>query len=156
MDTNEKGRHGVVFETNFDGATIGKVIINNGTMTLNERAERRMAEADREQGVSAEQVTDALRLCEAFIWGNAAYGIAFCVCRDLFNLENNACGFERMLAEGGIDIPSGTVNSAMSRNEWMRYHVDRWKEMGAKGRALALRDEFRQQMENVLSRDENP
>lgn len=153
METKEKERQGILIENNFSGATIHNIVIN-GNMVKNGHEEYH-EEADKRQGVNGEQVVNALRLCEAFLWGNSAYSIAFCVCRDVFNLENNASGFERMLAENGISIPMGTVNSAMSRNPWMKYHIDRWEEKGVQRRALKLRDEFRQQMENVAIA-ENP
>ena len=87
--------------------------------------------------LSAEQLACALKECKPFIWGNAAYSIPFCVCRDL----------ERMLAEAGIEIPDGTINTAMSRNPWMKLHIEKWGQQGAMERVLKLRDKFIQEME---------
>ena len=97
-------------------------------------------------------VMSALQACkdEGLIWANSAYSVVFCVCRDEYAMENNATYFERLLAEGGIVIPEGTINNCISRHPWMRYPIDKWKENGAKGRALKLRDAFRQQMELLL------
>ena len=101
---------------------------------------------DAEAKVTSEQLKTALCACDPLIWGNAAYSVPFCVCRDDYSVENNATSFERLLAEGGIEIPEGTINNCLSRHPWMRCHIDRWEACGAKDRVLRLRDEFRQQM----------
>ncbi len=97
--------------------------------------------------LSAGQLACALKECKPFIWGNAAYSIPFCVCRDLYHLTSNASLFERMLAEAGIEIPDGTINNAMSRNPWMKLHIEKWGQQGAMERVLKLRDKFIQEME---------
>ena len=43
----------------------------------------RKHEAQEEQ-VGMDVVCSALNRCKPFLWGNAAYAVAFCVCRDLF------------------------------------------------------------------------
>ena len=69
------------------------------------------------------------------------------VCRDIYHMGDNASQFERLLNEKGILLPAGTINTAMSRNQWMKYPIDRWEENGASGRALKLRNAFIKQME---------
>jgi hypothetical protein len=97
--------------------------------------------------LDGERLVRALKECKPFIWGNAAYSIPFCVCRDLFHLPNNASLFERMLAEAGCEIPDGTINNAMSRNPWMRLHAGKWQQQGVMERVLRLRDRFIQEMQ---------
>ena len=94
------------------------------------------------QNVGASHLRQATAECQkkGYIWGNAAYAILFCVCRDVFSIENNATSFERLLAEGGIVIPEGTINAAFSRNPWLKYHTDKWKDINVPKRALRLRD----------------
>lgn len=96
--------------------------------------------------VEPDQIMKALMLCKAYIWGNAAYTVAFCVIRDDYNNGESVSSFERMLNEQGIVLPEGTLNAAISRNPWMRYNVDKWEENGAMERAIKMRDYFRQQM----------
>jgi hypothetical protein len=100
--------------------------------------------------VSSEQVGMALKQCGAYIWGHAAYSIAFCVCRDVYHMGDNASQYERMLSKWGIIIPAGTINTAMNRNQWMRYPIDSWEINGASARALKLRDAFKEEMETLL------
>ena len=121
----------------FHFENIGTANMDNPAKTASEGGKR----------VDSESLSRALKGCEAFIWGNAAYSIAFCVCRDLYNLENNASNFERLLAEAGFEIPEGTINAALNRNTWMRLNIEKWERHGAKQRALKLRDEFRRQMD---------
>lgn len=103
-----------------------------------------------QRSISSDQMVTALRLCSAYIWGNAAYSIGFCVCRDAYNMGDNASQYERKLNKRGIMIPAGTINTAMSRNPWMKYPIDSWEENGASERALRLRDALMEQVEMLL------
>ena len=100
--------------------------------------------------ISGEQVVSALKQCGAYIWGNAAYSIAFCVCRDAYHMGDNASQYERILNKRGIMVPAGTINTAMSRNQWMKYPIESWEENGASERALKLRNAFKEQVEMLL------
>lgn len=142
METTEQTkRHGGIYNY-FQGATINNLVIN-GNMTKSAPDHFHNASSKSQNSVSGEQVVKALSLCKAYIWGNAAYSVIFCVCRDIYHMENNTSSFERMLNDCGIELPLGTINNAMSRNPWMKYHIDRWEENGVKERVLKLRDEFR-------------
>ena len=143
-EDDAKLQKGIIIN-NFPGATIHNLVIN-GNM-VKQGPDQYNSNDEGSKRVNAEQLFTALKQCKAFIWAHAAYSIPFCVCRDVYHLENNASNFERMLAEGGIVIPAGTINTAMSRSPWMKFHVDKWEEKGVRERVLKLRDEFRQQME---------
>lgn len=106
-----------------------------------------------QRSISSDQMVTALRLCSAYIWGNAAYSIGFCVCRDAYNMGDNASQYERKLNKRGIMIPAGTINTAMSRNPWMKYPIDSWEENGASERALRLRNAFMQQVKIMVMGD---
>ena len=66
-------------------------------------------------------------------------------------MGDNASQYERMLAEQGIMIPTGTINTAMSRNRWLKFHIDSWEENGASERALKLRDVFMEKVKTLLA-----
>ncbi len=57
--------------------------------------------------------------------------------------------FERVLSEHGIDLPEGTINAAISRNPFMRLHIDNWEGNGAMERVLKLRDEFKMKVKEL-------
>ena len=99
-----------------------------------------------QEQVSMDVICSALNRCRAFMWGNAAYAVAFCVCRDLFGWQGNASLFERQLQQQGIELPIGTINTAMSRNAYMRLNINKWDAGDVMERVLRLRDEFRHQV----------
>ncbi len=130
------------------GTVNGDVIEAGGVKNVtNHYYGEREEQPTKDLTLDAERLAKALKECKPFIWGNAAYSIPFCVCRDLYHLANNASLFERMLAEAGIEIPDGTINAAMSRNPWMKLHIEKWEQQGAMERVLKLRDKFIQEME---------
>ena len=139
------------FKDYISGTTINSnVIINmnagNAENNLhgNEVASKEMPQQEQ---VSMDVVCSALNRCKPFLWGNAAYAVAFCVCRDLFGWQDNASLFERQMQQMGFDFPSGTINAAFSRTPYLKLHVSKWNENGAMQRALKFRDEFMSQME---------
>lgn len=111
----------------------GKVVVGEGQQT-----------GRREAG--ADIVKQVLSKCGAYIWGNSAYAVAFCVCRDEYGWQDNASYFERQMEQQGIPLPQGTINAALSRNPYMKLKTDKWDKNGAMERVLRLRDEFRLQM----------
>ena len=125
------------------------IIINmnsgNAEYSLHGNEVERKHEAQEEQ-VGMDVVCSALNRCKPFLWGNAAYAVAFCVCRDLYGWQDNASLFERQLQQMGIDLPLGTINTALNRNAYMRLNVNKWGVSDAMERALRLRDEFKNQV----------
>lgn len=135
----------------FQGATIHNLVIN-GNMTK-QGQEYYNEEKHKVTGVTPRVVGCALKRCDAYVWGYAAYSVAFCVCRDSFDgWSDNATDFERKMQGQGIVIPEGTVNSALSRHAFMKLDIDKWDENGAMERVLRLRDEFRQQVALVMAK----
>lgn len=138
------------FKDYVSGATFNAPIIinmNTGNAEYNLHGnEVASKEMPQQEQVSMDVVCSALNRCKPFLWGNAAYAVAFCVCRDLFGWQDNASLFERQLQQQGIDLPIGTINTAMSRNAYMRLNVNRWGASDVMERVLKLRDEFMNQV----------
>ena len=150
METEEQPHHSGGIYNYFQGATINNLVINgNMNKTATDHYDNTQ-KTNSNTSVTNDQIMGALKECQSMVWGSSAYSVAFCVCRDIYCLQNNASQFERMLLDKGISIASGTINSALYRNPWMKYHIDKWKEMGAAERALKLRDEFMTQIQNLL------
>lgn len=120
------------------------IIENSGNITYNDCGEQHQ-EPEQEQ-VPADIVCKALNKCKSYIWGNAAYAVAFCVCRDLCGWQDNASYFERQMQQQGIVFPPGTINTTISRNPFMKLNVDKWDGNGVMERVIKLRDEFQQQV----------
>ena len=134
--------------------------VYNRLLTLLAVREAMLAEGDGrkedDNELTAALIAKAIAACKALMWGNAAYAVPFCVCRDVYHAEDNTASFERLLAEGGTVIPEGTINTAINRNSWMKYHIDKWQEKGVKYRVLKLRDAFIAEMENIKKQKKTP
>lgn len=100
--------------------------------------------------LTTELLGEAAGRVQEYVWGNAAYAVLFCVCRDVYGWQDNASYFERQLSLAGIDIPAGTVNAAISRNPYMRMHVGKWDGNGVIERVLKLRDNFEKQADALM------
>ena len=148
METTEKPEHFQGGYYYFQGVTINNLVIN-GDMAKS-CSDQFMNAPTPQCIVNGDVLVKALQQCQEYIWGNAAYSIGFCVCRDIYHLENNATQYERILNERGIPLPPGTVNTTISRNPWMKYHVDKWECNGASERAMRLRDVLKERMETLL------
>ena len=101
-----------------------------------DKAEVRMGQAAAEEApatLTEDLLGRAVGGVKEYIWGNAAYAVLFCVCRD-----------ERQLSLLGINIPAGTLNAAISRNPYMRQPVGKWKALGVMERVMVLVERFRE------------
>ena len=102
--------------------------------------------------LTTELLGEAMSKVMAYVWGNAAYAVVFCACRDVYGWQDNASLFERQLAAVGKEIPAGTVNAALSRNPYMRMPVDKWKGCGVMERVLVLKDKFCEQADALMAK----
>lgn len=84
------------------------------------------------------QLARAIANCQEYFWGNSAYAVAFCVCRDAFGWQDNASNFERLMQDQGLNCPTGTIASTFYNNKYMKLHIDKWKASGASDRVLKL------------------
>ena len=51
--------------------------------------------------LTTELLGEAMSKVMAYVWGNAAYAVVFCACRDVYGWQDNASFFERQLAAVG-------------------------------------------------------
>jgi len=108
-------------------------------------------EKDAAAAVDAALVVKALKMCSAYIWGNAAYAVAFCVCRDLYGWQDNGRQFEIKMEEQGVDCPNGTIASTFYNNKYMKMHVDKWKNAKVPKRVMVLKDELKNCINELAS-----
>lgn len=128
---------------------IGQIILDNhGTMNINNGEAKPMGDNLASTDIDSSMVSQALAKCGDYIWGNSAYAVPFCVCRDVYGWEDNASLFERKLELEGIELPPGTINTAINRNPYMKLPIFKWKDKGAKERVLKFKEEFERLMEN--------
>ena len=128
---------------------IGQIILDNhGTMNINNGEAKPMGDNLASTDIDSSMVSQALAKCGDYIWGNSAYAVPFCVCRDVYGWEDNASLFERKLELEGVELPPGTINTAINRNPYMKLPIFKWKDKGAKERVLKFKEEFERLMEN--------
>ena len=108
-------------------------------------------EKDAAAAVDVALVVKALKMCSAYVWGNAAYAVAFCVCRDLYGWQDNGRQFEIKMEEQGVDCPNGTIASTFYNNKYMKMHVDKWKNAKVPKRVTVLVDELKNCINELIS-----
>lgn len=90
-----------------------------------------------------------LRACAArvreYFWSESAMTVIFCVCRDCFGYPDNMSQFERE-----FECRENLLASTIYHNRYMRLHIDKWKQSGAKDRVLTLVDVYRRTVEKHL------
>ena len=154
MESTEPTQHrGGIFNY-FQGATINNLVINGNMTKSGSEDYHNKLQRETTSNVTAEQVVEAVKRCKGIFSSMASYAIAFCVCRDLFHVGDNMASFERGLRQNGIEITEGSIDTAVRRNSYMKYHVDKWEENGADERTLKRRDVFRERMNEVLALEE--
>jgi len=140
----------------FDGATINNLVINgNMTKSGTEHFCSRNADMKEEEETDSNKILTPDQLAKAvgkvlnLFWGKSSYAVLFCVCRDYFGYPNNMSMFESEFADLFNDVcphykcSHGTIVSAFFNNSFLKLPVEKWKENGAKQRALLLADNFK-------------
>lgn len=127
---------------------IGQIILDNhGTMNINNGEAKPMGDNLASTDIDSSMVSQALAKCGDYIWGNSAYAVPFCVCRDVYGWEDNASLFERKLELEGVELPPGTINTTINRNPYMKLPIFKWRDNGAKERVLKFKEEFERVIE---------
>lgn len=98
------------------------------------------------------QLARAIENCQQYFWGNSAYAVVFCVCRDAYKMQPNKTAFEKMVEQlpfqGKRDYkcPLGTIANAFSDNLIFNENVNDWEQFGPLPRIVKLRDELRREL----------
>ncbi len=127
------------------GANVTQQVTSTAT-PKDEAEEKKLPAAD-----LAERQPDlaTLRACAAqvreYFWSESAMTVIFCVCRDCFSYPDNMSQFERE-----FECREGLLSNTFRNNRYMRLHINKWKENGAKSRVLTLVDVYRRIVEKHL------
>lgn len=139
-------------------AKANKQIINNFNGTIQHfHAEPEVYAHEKEENVEGEgatkskevELTDLITCANRvsqYFWSDSAMAVIFCVCRDCYDYEDNMSRFER-----DFQCKTGLVASTFRNNPYMRLHIDKWKQHGAKPRVLHLIDAYQAAVTEVLS-----
>ena len=99
-----------------------------------------------------ELLARAIENSHVYFWGNSAYAVVFCVCRDDLNMEPNKASFETMV-EGlpyskprSFTCPENTIATAFNNNPIYNDNINNWDGKNPMARIIKLRDELRRQI----------
>ena len=103
-----------------------------------------------QESVSSELMVNALKQCRAYIWGNSAYAVAFCLCRDRYQWQDNGSYFETLMEEQGMECPKGTIAATFYNNKYMKMHIDKWKNAQVPKRVMLLVNQLEMAVDKQL------
>ena len=126
---------------------IGQFIMDNhGTMNIdNNMGEEKRAKSN--QQVSVETLVACANQVRDYFWGDSSLAVIFCACRDSYGYADNMSQFER-----DFQCQEGLLSNTFRNNPYMRLHVDKWKENGAKERALRLAEAYENAVDERLKK----
>ena len=93
-------------------------------------------------------LTRVIEDCQPWFWGNSAYAVVFCVCRDLLSKKQTKADFEKMIE--GLPYTRcrtyvcrpGTVSNAFRNNPVFDENIRDWDSFSVLPRIIRLRDEL--------------
>lgn len=120
-----------------------------GTPPPTNRHSTKKSEKEKENVLTDDLLAQAVKAVQQFMWGQSAYAVLYCECRDNRNYQGNMTQFECKI--DGISekynlkrCPPGTLSDAFRHNKYLYKPIDKWKENGAKPRSLQLLKKFQE------------
>ncbi len=113
---------------------------------------RELGEGEK-KSLSDEAIAAAVLEVQHKFWGQSAWAVIYCVCRDYFDGGDNVSQFERRIQSLNNkyhfdkNCPNGTIQKTISNNAFMKMRVDRWNIDNSKERSINLANDFK----NVLN-----
>ena len=134
----------------FNGSITGCVFAMPGsTVTQESRGESREASREKVHDSDSQPDVSMLVACvdsvRQYFWRDSALTVIFCTCRDCYGYADNMSQFER-----DFHCQEGLLSSTFRNNPYMRLHVDKWAQNGAKQRVLRLVEAYQNAVEKRL------
>ena len=97
-----------------------------------------------------EDLARAVESVQSYFWAQSSWAVVYCVCRDHLGMKDNMSEFEKLVqgltfTKDVYKCPAGTIQKAITNNDYMRYPLYRWPE----GRASRLATELMKTLEIV-------
>ena len=95
-----------------------------------------------------ELLARAIENCQQYFWGNSAYAVVFCICRDVYKMTPNKTAFEEMVEnlqytkKRDHTCRAGTIANAFSDNPIYNEDIMKWDNFNPAKRIIKLRDEL--------------
>ena len=126
----------------FNGTVTGCTFAMPGS-TVTQQAAAPLALGDEQIEVS--MLVACVAEVREYFWGDSAMAVIFCTCRDCYDYANNMAQFER-----DFGCQEGLLSNTFRNNPYMRLHVDKWAQSGAKDRTLRLMDAYKMAVDERL------
>ena len=126
----------------FNGTVTGCTFAMPGS-TVTQQAAAPMALGDEQIEVS--MLVACVAEVREYFWGDSAMAVIFCTCRDCYDYANNMAQFER-----DFGCQEGLLSNTFRNNPYMRLHVDKWAQSGAKDRTLRLMEAYKMAVDERL------
>ena len=109
-------------------------------------------EGDKERVIDNKVLKKAVMKVKPFMWAASAYAVLYCVCRDKYGISDNMSQFEREFSNSktGYSCKVGLISNTFRTNSYMKMHIDRWEQNGAKERAVILKNKFIEEVNNII------
>ena len=106
----------------------------------------------KERVIDNKVLKKAVGKVKPFMWAASSYAVLYCVCRDKYGIPDNMSQFEREFSNSktGYTCKEGVISSTFRTNSYMKLHIDRWEQNGAKERALILKNKFIEEVNNII------
>lgn len=146
----EKGKENVVnhFEAGsncqvFNGSVTGCVFAMPGSTVTQQAATA--APLQNEKQLDVQTLAACVDSVREYFWRDSALTVIFCTCRDCYGYADNMSQFER-----DFHCQEGLLSSTFRNNPYMRLHIDKWAQNGAKQRVLRLVEAYKNAVEQRL------
>lgn len=113
-----------------------------------DKAEVRVKDEVSEDGGMAVDVATLAACVDSvreYFWSDSALTVIFCTCRDCYGYTDNMSQFER-----DFHCSEGLLSNTFRNNPYMRLHIDKWAQNGAKQRVLRLVEAYKNAVEKRL------
>lgn len=100
-----------------------------------------------QQAAPVETLLKAVNDVRPMFWAKSSIAVIYCVCRDRFGYAGSMTQFEKDFGCSGH-----LLSDTFSDNDYMRYPVDKWRENGAKERAIKLAEQYQKNVERLLGK----
>lgn len=95
-------------------------------------------------GLTDARLVKAVEECLPYFWAQSSWAVVYCVCRDEFDVPDNMSEFEKRIhalefTKTVYNCPSGTIQKALSNNEYMKKPIAKWDDGRARKLAMELK-----------------
>ena len=130
----------------FNGDITGCVFAMPGSTVTQQQSAQPVPSGDDVKADTAKVLVACVERVREYFWKDSAMAVIFCVCRDRYCYTDNMSQFER-----DFQCQEGLLSNTFRNNPYMRLHIDKWKEHGAKDRVLRLVEAYENAVRKQLS-----